>query len=240
MIVTKTRGGADWHGLLRSRLGGIDDDRPTWLDRSRSRRPGPSGHGFTMPLPTPDKPRTIVARPNGTSAGGTMIVRAISARATRGQLQIGERRFPCALGRSGKRAIKREGDGATPIGRFPLRAILWRADREWPPRSGLPRRPIGANDGWCDEVRDRNYNRLVRHPYPTSAEHLAREDDLYDVVLVIGHNDRPRQRGCGSAIFMHVARTGYRPTAGCIALNKRDLRQVLATTGRATQLLIPG
>jgi L,D-peptidoglycan transpeptidase YkuD (ErfK/YbiS/YcfS/YnhG family) len=82
-------------------------------------------------------------------------------------------------------------------------------------------------DGWCDAPGDRNYNRPVRHPYPASAERLWREDELYDVVVVLGHNQRPRIRAGGSAIFMHVARPGYLPTEGCIALARRHLLIVL-------------
>jgi L,D-peptidoglycan transpeptidase YkuD (ErfK/YbiS/YcfS/YnhG family) len=76
-------------------------------------------------------------------------------------------------------------------------------------------------------MQDRNYNKLVKHPYPVSAEVMWREDSLYDVVLVLGYNRRPRVRGRGSAIFMHLARPGYAPTAGCVALSGRDMRIVL-------------
>lgn len=172
-------------------------------------------------------------------SGKTLIVRAISARATTGVLVIGGRSYRCALGRSGRRARKREGDGATPIGRYPLRYGMWRRDRGFPPATGLRLRSVKHNDGWCDDARDRNYNRLVRHPYPASAEELRRGDDLYDLIVVIGHNDRPRQRGMGSAIFMHVARPGYLPTAGCVALTARDLRLVLRHLGPGTELVVP-
>ncbi len=82
-------------------------------------------------------------------------------------------------------------------------------------------------DGWCDDPRDRNYNRYVRHPYPASAERMWREDNLYDVVVVLSHNDRPRVRGRGSAVFMHVARTGMTPTEGCVALRLPHLLRLL-------------
>jgi L,D-peptidoglycan transpeptidase YkuD (ErfK/YbiS/YcfS/YnhG family) len=86
-------------------------------------------------------------------------------------------------------------------------------------------------DGWCDAPGDRNYNRPVRHPYPASAERLWREDELYDVLVVLGHNQRPRLRGGGSAIFMHVARPGYLPTEGCIALERGHLLALLERLG---------
>jgi L,D-peptidoglycan transpeptidase YkuD (ErfK/YbiS/YcfS/YnhG family) len=92
----------------------------------------------------------------------------------------------------------------------------------------LPVRAIGRSDGWCDAPGDRNYNRPVRQPYPASAEPLWRGDELYDLVVVLDYNLRPRVRGRGSAIFMHVARPGYRPTEGCIALRRDHLQLLLS------------
>jgi L,D-peptidoglycan transpeptidase YkuD (ErfK/YbiS/YcfS/YnhG family) len=133
-----------------------------------------------------------------------------------------------ALGRAGIRALKREGDGGTPLGRFPIRQVLYRADRGTRPRTSLPLHAIRANDGWCDDPSDRNYNRLIKLPSRRSAEGLKRADHLYDLVLVVGFNDRPRIKGKGSAIFLHLARPGLAPTDGCIALTRRDLLAVLA------------
>jgi L,D-peptidoglycan transpeptidase YkuD (ErfK/YbiS/YcfS/YnhG family) len=133
-----------------------------------------------------------------------------------------------ALGRAGIRALKREGDGATPRGRFAVREVLYRADRGPRPRTRLPVRAIRDHDGWCDDPADANYNRLVRLPSRRSAEGLKRADTLYDLVLVLGYNDRPRVRGRGSAIFVHLARPGFTPTDGCIALSRRDLASLLA------------
>lgn len=161
----------------------------------------------------------------------TVSVVAPSAAARRGLLQLGPLRFPCALGRGGSRVRKREGDGASPVGRWPVLGVLFRSDRVRRPRTALPVRPLRREDGWCDAPGDRNYNRPVRHPYPASAERLWREDALYDVVVVLGHNQRPRIRGGGSAIFMHVARPGYLPTEGCIALAQRHLLIVLERLG---------
>jgi L,D-peptidoglycan transpeptidase YkuD (ErfK/YbiS/YcfS/YnhG family) len=135
--------------------------------------------------------------------------------------------MPCALGRTGRRALKREGDGATPAGSWPLRCVLYRADRVPRPRTRLPVQTIRPQDGWCDFPADRNYNRRVPLPYPASAERLWRQDGLYDVVVVLGFNDGPRVRGRGSAIFMHVASPGLAPTEGCIALQRRHLLHVL-------------
>jgi L,D-peptidoglycan transpeptidase YkuD (ErfK/YbiS/YcfS/YnhG family) len=136
--------------------------------------------------------------------------------------------------------LKREGDGATPSGRWALREVLYRPDRGMRPRTGLPLHAIGEQDGWCDCPADRNYNRRVRLPYPASAERLCREDGLYDVIVVLGYNDRPRGRGRGSAIFMHVARPGYAPTEGCIALARTHLLRVLGHIGTPASICISG
>lgn len=133
-----------------------------------------------------------------------------------------------ALGRTGLRALKREGDGGTPLGRFRVRLVLYRADRGPRPRTQLAIRAIRGHDGWCDDPADRNYNRLVRLPSRRSAEGLKRTDPLYDLVLVLGYNDVPRVRGKGSAIFVHLARPGFTPTDGCIALSRHDLTMLLA------------
>ena len=134
--------------------------------------------------------------------------------------------------------VSRQGDGATPVGCFRLLQVFYRADRVPRPRTGLPLRPMRRDDGWCDDPADRNYNRPVRHPYPASAEHLWRPDALYDLVIVLDHNDRPRVRGRGSAVFLHVAADGLAPTAGCVALRRRDLQKLLAHVEPGTAIHI--
>jgi L,D-peptidoglycan transpeptidase YkuD (ErfK/YbiS/YcfS/YnhG family) len=133
-----------------------------------------------------------------------------------------------ALGRGGVAALKHEGDGATPLGRFPVRRVLYRADRMARPRTRFSIHAIGANDGWCEDPADRNYNKLVKLSPKASADRLTRADSLHNLVLVLGYNDRPRVKGRGSAIFLHLARPGYAPTAGCIALLRHDLLMLLA------------
>ena len=163
-------------------------------------------------------------------------VGALSGRSCRGFVRIGTSVLPCALGRSGCRALKREGDGATPIGAWPIRRVFYRADRVRRPSSRVPVQAIRPGDGWCDAPGDRNYNRRIRHPYPAGAERMWREDHLYDIVVILGHNDRPRCQGRGSAIFMHLARDGFAPTEGCVAMHERDLRRVVATLNRQSRL----
>ena len=145
---------------------------------------------------------------------------------------------PAALGRTGMRALKREGDGGTPLGRFPVRQVLYRADRIARPRTQLNVRAIRERDGWCDDPADRNYNRLISLPTRRSAEGLRREDHLYDLVLVLGYNDRPRVRGKGSAIFVHLARPGFSPTDGCIALSQHDLGMLLTELRRGSSIVV--
>ncbi|ABC24429.1 L,D-transpeptidase family protein [Rhodospirillum rubrum] len=143
-------------------------------------------------------------------------------------LRVNDLVFPCRLGRAGRRADKVEGDGATPIGRFPLRTVFYRPDRGEAPAGGLPVRALDPSMGWCDDPADPAYNQPVTLPYRASAETLWRDDDLYDIVVVLGHNDDPVVVGAGSAIFLHVAAADGRPTAGCVALAVADLRRVLA------------
>jgi L,D-peptidoglycan transpeptidase YkuD (ErfK/YbiS/YcfS/YnhG family) len=143
------------------------------------------------------------------------------------------KQYHCAVGRNGiaKEGEKREGDGKTPCGTFLLRSLYFRpdkVDRERLPTSLKPR-ALTRNDGWCDDPGDPNYNRFVPLPYAARHEDLWRDkDDLYDLIIPLGYNDDPAIPGLGSAIFMHVARSNYAPTAGCVALSKRDLMEVLA------------
>lgn len=169
---------------------------------------------------------------------GQLLVTALSQRSTRGVLLAAGLTLPCALGRSGRRPLKQEGDGATPMGIFQLESVRYRPDRGPRPKTGLPVKQIGPSDGWCDAAADRNYNRPIRHPYPASAERMWRPDDLYDVVVVLDCNRRPRIRNRGSAIFMHVARPGFTPTEGCIALRRPDLLRLLARLSRGARLRI--
>ena len=151
-----------------------------------------------------------------------------SGGAHEGWLEAGGLRVPAVLGARGVVAHKQEGDGGTPAGVLALRRVLYRADRVMVPVCGVPRAPIAPEDGWCDAPFDERYNRAVTLPYGASAEALWREDPLYDLVGVLGHNDAPVVRGAGSAIFVHVAPAGGGPTAGCVGVAMEDLRRLLA------------
>jgi L,D-peptidoglycan transpeptidase YkuD (ErfK/YbiS/YcfS/YnhG family) len=145
-----------------------------------------------------------------------------------GFLRLSGERYPTCFGRGGIRVDKEEGDGATPVGILPLRRVLYRADRVAPPRASVPLEPIAPQDGWCDDMTDVAYNRMVRLPYDGRHEELWRSDHVYDVVGVLGWNDDPPVSGRGSAIFLHVSTPNRQPTAGCIALDLDHLREILA------------
>ncbi len=145
-----------------------------------------------------------------------------------GFVEWAEQRVRCALGRSGVALNKREGDGATPAGRFALREVMYRADRLEPPPPPLPCRPIAPDMGWSDDPTDAAYNTLVFRPHAGGHEELWRDDAAYDIIVVLGYNDRATKPGLGSAIFMHVAKPGYPPTEGCVALARNDLLALLA------------
>jgi L,D-peptidoglycan transpeptidase YkuD (ErfK/YbiS/YcfS/YnhG family) len=153
-------------------------------------------------------------------------------------LIAGNINVPCKLGRSGSAFRKREGDGATPRGTWPMRRVVARRESWGWLRTGLPFRFMTPDDGWCDAAADRNYNRFVKLPYPASHEELWRKDHLYDVVVILGHNDRPRVAGLGSAVFFHLADSQGGPTAGCIAVSAKDMRKVLALCGRKTKIKV--
>ncbi len=157
---------------------------------------------------------------------------------TKGLMQVGALVFPCALGRGGITANKREGDGGTPLASMRLLSGYFRRDQFVAGRSPLPMSPIGADLGWCEVPDDRNYNRPVKIPYGASHERMKRDDNLYDACLVLDWNIRPRRRGRGSAIFFHLARPGFTPTQGCVAVTARVMARLLPQLSRGTVLKV--
>ena len=157
---------------------------------------------------------------------------------TRGRVIAGPSAFRCALGRSGVTSMKREGDGATPRGRFRLHTLWWRDDRMTHPTTGLSTARIRASHGWCDDVRSNRYNRLITLPFSQSHEIMRRGDHLYDCVVEIGWNLKRVKRGAGSAIFLHLATQDYSPTAGCVAVSSAALRHLLSRIGPKTTINI--
>lgn len=156
----------------------------------------------------------------------------------RGWLFADGHAIPVALGRGGIRADKREGDGGTPRGVFhPLR-LWWRPDRYPRPRTALPVRPIGRADGWCEDATDRRYNRPIRLNPGEPGDRLMRDDHLYDYIVEIDHNTRPRIAHRGSAVFLHLARENFAPTAGCIAMTRPAMLRLLARLTPQTRIMI--
>jgi L,D-peptidoglycan transpeptidase YkuD (ErfK/YbiS/YcfS/YnhG family) len=157
---------------------------------------------------------------------------------SRGWLFAGGLVLPVALGRTGIRALKREGDGGTPSGRFRPVRLWWRADRAPRPRTRLPVRRIGPDDAWGEDPADRRYNRPFRRSANDPGDRLLRTDGLYDMLIEIDHNPRPRVAFRGSAVFIHIARDGFAPTAGCIALRRRDLERLLNRLSPKTRIIV--
>ena len=145
-------------------------------------------------------------------------------------------RVRAAIGKGGLKAGKREGDGGTPIGVFPLREVWYRPDRVVAPKTGLPCRALDPESGWSDDPADPLYNRFVPLPHPYGHERLWRQDGLYDLIVPLGYNDDPPVAGLGSAIFLHCARPDYSATEGCVAIARSDLLTLICDCGPETRM----
>lgn len=176
-----------------------------------------------------DGPRAGLAR---------ITVRARPGNQSQGLLVAGGTVFPCALGGGGISARKREGDGATPLGPMRILSGYFRADHVAARRTRLQMAPIADDLGWCEVPDDRNYNRPVRMPYKASHETMLRDDRLYDYCLVLDWNITPRRRGRGSAIFFHLARPGFTPTQGCVAVTAKVMARLLPYLSERTVLQV--
>lgn len=179
---------------------------------------------------------------NATPAKNSQPLRVLTVRPRPGDprlglLRAGAMTFRCALGRSGISANKREGDGATPLATMRVLGGYFRRSR-FPIRSALQLGAITPDLGWCDLPTDRNYNRPVRLPYRASHEEMLRGDGLYDAVIVLDWNITPRRRGRGSAIFLHLARPGFQPTEGCVAVSRRTMAWLLPRLSARTVLKV--
>jgi L,D-peptidoglycan transpeptidase YkuD (ErfK/YbiS/YcfS/YnhG family) len=151
-----------------------------------------------------------------------------------GEATFNSKKYRCAIGENGVAENKIEGDGKTPIGCFEIRKVLFRKDRIEKPQTELLIEEIQENDGWCDDINDKNYNQQTKLPYNSSHEKLWRDDEVYDIVVVLGFNDNPIVPGKGSAVFIHIARENYSPTDGCIAFKKEDLLEILKNCDKNT------
>ncbi|HUN94655.1 MAG TPA: L,D-transpeptidase family protein [Bradyrhizobium sp.] len=167
-----------------------------------------------------------------------ILVRPAAGDPRRGWLTLDGRTVPVALGRGGIKADKREGDGGTPKGSFRPRRLWWRADRHPRPRTALPVRAIGPKDAWCENPRSRHYNQPVQLERDQDADRLRRDDRLYDFIIEIDHNTTPRVSGRGSAVFLHLARPDFSPTAGCVSMTKSAMLRLLERIGPQTRIVI--
>jgi L,D-peptidoglycan transpeptidase YkuD (ErfK/YbiS/YcfS/YnhG family) len=165
-------------------------------------------------------------------------VRAAAGNPRRGWLMTGSHIVPVALGRGGIIANKREGDGGTPKGTFRPKRLWWRGDRHGRPQSFLPIRAIRPDDAWCEDPLSRHYNRPLKLDGNEGGDRLTREDHLYDFIIEIDHNSQPRIAGRGSAVFLHLARTDFSPTAGCVSMTKSAMRHLLRQIGPNTKITI--
>lgn len=192
------------------------------------------------PLTARASQRTMILSKNKakSASSGIVLVRPSAGDPHRGWLTVDGRTVPVALGRGGIRANKREGDGSTPKGSFRPRQLWWRADRHPRPRTALPVRAIRAEDAWCENPRSRHYNRPVRLDRGQNGDRLRRDDQLYDFIIEIDHNTAPRVAGRGSAVFLHLARTDFSPTAGCVSMTKSAMLRLLERIGPRTRIVI--
>lgn len=146
---------------------------------------------------------------------------------SRGYLQSGQSFIPCVIGAAGVSRNKREGDRATPHGRFEILGGYFRADREARPKWWRPLTPLRNNDGWCDDRASYLYNRPVRLPQARSCEVMTMLARSYDIILVLDYNLNPRCLGRGSAIFFHLSTPDGTATAGCIAISPKNMHKLL-------------
>jgi L,D-peptidoglycan transpeptidase YkuD (ErfK/YbiS/YcfS/YnhG family) len=150
----------------------------------------------------------------------------------------GEHRFPCTIGSNGITDHKREGDGMTPVGAFAFRRAFYRPDRLDRPVTALPLTEITPSCGWCDDPALPEYNRYIQKPFQGSHEDMWMDRDLYNLVIVVGHNDEPVVPRGGSAIFIHLASPEFGPTRGCIGLEEVNLLLVMSQADCDSQLIV--
>lgn len=174
------------------------------------------------------------SKPGDSAFTQTILVRRAPRDRCRAIVQLGNLRLPAAIGRSGISAFKREGDGATPLAAMKILGGYGRGERIGAVKTPLAIKRIRRDMLWCDAPGNANYNRPVRAPFTASHEELMRADGLYDIVLVMDWNVTARAQGRGSAIFFHLIRPGYEPTAGCVAVARRNMLRLLPHIRRGT------
>ena len=147
-------------------------------------------------------------------------------------------KLKCAIGKSGIISSKREGDLATPKGRFGLGMLYYRKDRYKLLRCEIKKKIINKKMGWCNDSKSKNYNQEISFPFKYKAEKLYRKDRIYDLFINIKYNFRPVVKEKGSAIFLHITDSKYKPTRGCVAISKNDFLKILPSINKKTKILI--
>ena len=154
------------------------------------------------------------------------------------KLLFNKYKVKCAIGKRGLTRFKKEGDGCTPKGTFSFKTLFYRKDRISSIKTNLIKKVIKKNMGWCDDPKSKYYNKLIRLPFEQSNEKLYKKKNIYDILIVINFNIKPVKKNKGSAIFLHIASKNYKPTHGCVAISKKDLKNLLKYIKKDTKLII--
>ena len=153
-------------------------------------------------------------------------------------LTYGNYKVKCAVGKRGIKRKKKEGDLSTPKGTFQVKKVYYRHDKVKNLKTIFKKIVIRKNMGWCDDPRSNRYNKLIKYPFKYKSEKLFRTDNIYDIILVLNFNMNPIKKDKGSAIFIHVAKSKFSPTKGCVALEKKELRKLLKTLKKNSKIKI--
>ena len=153
-------------------------------------------------------------------------------------LKYKDLKFKCALGKAGIRKKKKEGDNITPKGIYKIIKIYYRDDRIKKISSKFKLIKITKNMGWCDDPKSKKYNQLIKLPTRYSHEKFFKNDNSYDLIIILNYNINPIIKNKGSAIFIHIAKKKYKSTAGCIALKKNDLLKLIKIIDTNTKIFI--
>ena len=144
----------------------------------------------------------------------------------------------CSIGKRGISKFKKEGDKMSPSGNFKLLYIMYRKDRVRKIKSKLKKIIIKKNMGWCDDVGSKYYNKLIKYPFNGKSERLFKKDHTYDIIIVLDYNLKPIKKNKGSAIFLHIVKKDYKPTLGCVAVSKKDMRLILGCINQKSEIII--
>ena len=151
-------------------------------------------------------------------------------------LIIDDFKLKCCIGKNGLNSNKKEGDYSTPNGLFKLNKLYFRKDRVGVPKCKIKKKIIKKNMAWCDDPKHEKYNEEIQVYTKSHRESLYRTDNIYDYIISINHNHK-KIPNKGSAIFIHLT-NNYKPTAGCVALKKKDFEILLKLIDKNTKIKI--